>query len=91
MFELYSQLSKAVDVYNENVIEEIEYYEVLEMIEDRYNEKEVMELIIKLYSAVHQKTPDTLIYQGFFCICISLQPLGHDYLEKRIIKNPPLS
>ena len=31
MFELYSQLSKAVDVYNENVKEEIEYYEVLEM------------------------------------------------------------
>ena len=53
MFELYSQLSKAVDVYNENVHEENEYYEVLEMIEDRYNEKEVMELIIKLYSAVH--------------------------------------
>ena len=53
MFELYSQLSKAVDVYNERVNEEIEYYEVLEMIEDRYNEKEVMGLIIKLYSAVH--------------------------------------
>lgn len=53
MFQLYSQLSKAVDVYNENVHEEIEYHEVLEMIEDRYNEKEVMELIIKLYSAVH--------------------------------------
>ena len=53
MFELYAQLSKAVDVYNENVKEEIEYYEVLEMIEDRYNEKEVMELIIKLYSEVH--------------------------------------
>lgn len=53
MFELYSQLSKAVDVYNENVKEEIEYHEVLEMIEDRYNEKEVMELIIKLYSEVH--------------------------------------
>lgn len=53
MFELYSQLSKAVDVYNERVNEEIEYYEVLETIQDRYNEKEVMELIIKLYSAVH--------------------------------------
>lgn len=53
MFELYSQLSKAVDVYNDNVKEEIEYHEVLEMIQDRYNEKEVMELIIKLYSAVH--------------------------------------
>lgn len=53
MFELYSQLSKAVDVYNANVKEEIEYHEVLEMIQDRYNEKEVMELIIKFYSAVH--------------------------------------
>ena len=53
MFELYSKLSKAVDVYNENVHEEIEYHEVLEMIEDRYNEKEIMELIIKFYSAVH--------------------------------------
>ena len=53
MFELYSKFSKAVDVYNENVHEEIEYYEVLEMIEDRYNEKEIMELIIELYSAIH--------------------------------------
>lgn len=53
MFELYSQLSKAVDVYNENVKEEIEYHEVLEMIQDRYNEKEVMQLIINLYSEVH--------------------------------------
>lgn len=53
MFELYSQLSKAVDVYNENVKEEIEYHEVLNMIQDRYNEKEVMKLIIKLYSDVH--------------------------------------
>jgi hypothetical protein len=53
MFHWYAELSKAVDTYNANVHEEIEYYEVLEMIEDRYNEKEVMELIIKLYSAVH--------------------------------------
>ena len=53
MFNWYVELSKAVDVYNENVKEEIEYYEVLEMIEDRYNEKEVMQLIIKLYSEVH--------------------------------------
>ena len=53
MFELYSQLSKAVDVYNENAHEEIEYHEVLDMIEDRYNEKEVMQLIINLYSEVH--------------------------------------
>lgn len=69
MFELYSQLSKAVDVYNERVKEEIEYHEVLEMIEDRYNEKEVMGLIIKLYSAVHQKTPDIQEYQGFI-LCL---------------------
>jgi hypothetical protein len=53
MFNWYAELSKAVDVYNANVKEEIEYYEVLEMIEDRYNEKEIMELIIKLYSTVH--------------------------------------
>ena len=55
MFELYSQLSKAVDVYNESRVEEeqFEYYEVLEMIEDRYNEKEVMQLTIKLYSEAH--------------------------------------
>lgn len=53
MFELYSQLSKAVDVYNEKAKEEIEYYEVLEMIEDRYDEKEVMELVIKFYSMIH--------------------------------------
>ena len=53
MFELYAQLSKAVDVYNENVKEEIEYHEVLEMIEDRYDERELMALIIKLYSEVH--------------------------------------
>lgn len=53
MFELYAELSKAVDVYNKNLIEEIEYYEVLDMIEDRYNEKEIMKLIIKLYSEVH--------------------------------------
>lgn len=53
MFELYSQLSKAVDVYNENVKEEIEYYEVLEMIKDRHDEKEIMKVIIQLYSDVH--------------------------------------
>lgn len=53
MFELYAELSKAVDVYNESVREEIEYYEVLEMIEDRYNEKEIMNLIIKFYSQAH--------------------------------------
>lgn len=55
MFELYAQLSKAVDVFNARVIEEeqVEYYEVLEMLEDRKDEKEVMELIISLYSRVH--------------------------------------
>lgn len=53
MFNLYAQLSKAVDVYNENAKEEIEYHEVLEMINDRYNEKEIMELIIKFYSQAH--------------------------------------
>jgi hypothetical protein len=53
MFKWYAELSKAVDIYNEKVKEEIEYHEVLEMIQDRYNEKEVMELIIKFYSMVH--------------------------------------
>jgi len=55
MFELYSELSKAVDVFNARVIEQeqVEYHEILEMIEDRHNEKEVMELIISLYSRVH--------------------------------------
>lgn len=50
MFKLYAGLSKAVDVYNENAKEEIEYYEVLEMINDRYNEREIMELTIKFYN-----------------------------------------
>ena len=50
MFELYAELSKAVDVYNENAKEEIEYYEVLEMINDMYNEREVMKLTIHFYS-----------------------------------------
>lgn len=53
MFKLYAELSKVVDIYNENVVEEIEYHEVLDMIQDRYNEKEIMELIIKFYSLVH--------------------------------------
>ena len=55
MFEMYSKLSKAVDVYNESRVEreQLEYYEVLEMIEDRYNEKEVMQLTIQLYSEAH--------------------------------------
>ena len=52
MFELYAELSKAADFFNsvreEN--EQLEYTEVLDMLEDRHNEKEVMRLIIKLYS-----------------------------------------
>ena len=55
MFELYSKLSKATDFFNSvrNDGEQLEYHEVLGMIEDRYNEKEVMELIINLYSQSH--------------------------------------
>lgn len=55
MFQWYAELSKAADFFNavrpEN--EQLEYHEVLDMIEDRYNEKEVMGLIIKLYSQSH--------------------------------------
>lgn len=52
MFELYVELSKAADVFNSKRVEEeqLEYYEILEMINERHNEKEVMQLIIKLYS-----------------------------------------
>ena len=55
MFELYSQLSKAADFFNSvrEEKEQLEYHEILDMIEDRYNEKEVMELIIKLYNQSH--------------------------------------
>lgn len=55
MFQWYSELSKAADFFNSVRTEEeqLEYYEVLGMIEDRYNEKEVMGLIIKLYSQSH--------------------------------------
>ena len=55
MFELYAKLSKAADFYNSVRVEEeqLEYYEILDMIEDRYNEKEVMGLIINLYSQSH--------------------------------------
>lgn len=55
MFQLYSELSKAADFFNSvrDEKEQLEYYEVLEMIEDRYNEKEIMGLIIKLYSQSH--------------------------------------
>lgn len=52
MLELYQQLSKATDVFNESRIEteQISYYEVLKSIENRYDEVEVMKLIIELYS-----------------------------------------
>lgn len=55
MFEWYAELSKATDVFNASRIEEeqIEYHEVLKMIKDRYDEKEVMGLVIKLYSQSH--------------------------------------
>lgn len=55
MFELYAELSKAADVFNESRVEEeqLEYSEVLQMIEDRHNEQEVMRLIINLYSQSH--------------------------------------
>lgn len=55
MFELFAELSKATDVFNSNRIEEeqVEYHEVLDMINDRYDEKEVMKLIINLYSQAH--------------------------------------
>ncbi len=55
MFELYAQLSKAADVFNESRIEseQLEYSEILQMINDRHNEKEVMQLIINLYSQSH--------------------------------------
>lgn len=55
MFGLYAELSKATDVFNSKRIEvdQLEYHEVLGMINERYNEKEVMELIIFLYSQSH--------------------------------------
>ena len=55
MFDLYSKLSRATDFFNSVRDEEnqIEYYEVLETINNRYDEKEVMELIINLYSQSH--------------------------------------
>lgn len=55
MFELYAELSKAADVFNESRIEseQLEYSEILKMINDRHNEKEVMQLIINLYSQSH--------------------------------------
>ena len=55
MFELYAELSKATDFFNSvrTDNEQLEYYEILNMINDRYNEKEVMQLIISLYSRSH--------------------------------------
>ena len=55
MFQLYAELSKAADFFNSvrDDKEQLEYHEVLDMIEDRTNEKEVMQLIINLYSQSH--------------------------------------
>lgn len=55
MFELYAELSKATDFFNSvrDEVNQLEYQEVLNMIEDRYNEKEVMQVIINLYSQSH--------------------------------------
>ena len=55
MFKWYSELSKAVDVFNERVVEseELEYKEVLDMLENRHDENEIKTLIINLYSMVH--------------------------------------
>lgn len=55
MFEIYAELSRAADFFNSvrDEKEQLEYHEILDMIEDRYNEKEVMGLIIKLYSQSH--------------------------------------
>ena len=55
MFHLFAELSKATDAFNDSRVEQeqLEYYEVLDMLEDRHNEKEVMELIINLYSLAH--------------------------------------
>lgn len=55
MFELYASLSKAADFFNSvrDEKEQLEYHEILDMIEDRHNETEVMQLIINLYSQSH--------------------------------------
>jgi len=55
MFELYSQLSKATDFFNSVRAEEeqLEYFEILEMLNNRHDEKEVMQLIISLYNQSH--------------------------------------
>lgn len=90
MFELYAKLSKATDFFNSvrDEKEQLEYYEVLDMIEDRYNEKEIMGLIINLYSQSHWVK--YLYIKGLKCISISIYPLGYNMLEIRITKNPPL-
>lgn len=55
MFQLYAELSKAADFFNSvrDEKEQLEYQEVLDMIEDRYDEKQVMQVIINLYSQSH--------------------------------------
>ncbi len=55
MFQLFSELSRATDFFNSVRDEEehIEYFEVLETLKNRHDEKEVMELIISLYSRSH--------------------------------------
>jgi hypothetical protein len=55
MFKWYTELSKAVDVFNERVVEseELEYKEVLDMLENKHDENEIKTLIINLYSMVH--------------------------------------
>ena len=55
MFQLYAKLSKAADFFNSvrDEKEQLEYQEVLDMIEDRYDEKQVMQVIINLYSQSH--------------------------------------
>jgi hypothetical protein len=55
MVELYSKLSRATDFFNSVRDEEehIEYYEVLDMIKNKEDEKEIMETIIYLYGLSH--------------------------------------
>ena len=55
MLELYTQLSRATDFFNSVRDEEehIEYHEVLDMIENKKDEKEIMKTIIYLYGLSH--------------------------------------
>ena len=80
MFRLYAQLSKATDFFNSvrTEEEELEYHEVLNMIKDRYNEKEVMELIISLYNQSHwkEKPSKRCRIKGLKCVCNYAYPLG---------------